>query len=166
MDAGKLVPDEVVIGIVKAKLAELVCAKGFLLDGFPRTVAQAEALNRLLEDAKVRLDQVVNVIVPRDELVKRLSGRRSCPTCQAVYHVDYRQPKRADVCDQCGGALMQRSDDRREAVETRLAVYEEQTAPLIAFYRARGILADIDGTGSIEEVYVRLMRVLPVRGSA
>lgn len=166
MEQGRLVPDSVVVGIVKAKLAEPGCAGGFLLDGFPRTVGQAEELSAILSAAGAKLDRVMNVVVPRADVVRRLSGRRSCPKCQAVFHVDFAPPKRDGVCDQCGTALVQRSDDRQEAVETRLTVYEEQTAPLIAYYRQRGLLSDLDGTGKIDDVQARLLSLLAAQGLA
>lgn len=166
MDQGKLVPDAVVVGIVKAKLAEPSCAEGFLLDGFPRTVTQAEELTGLLESKGQRLDRVLNFTVPRAEVVRRLSGRRSCPKCQAVFHVDSAPPKRDGVCDRCGAGLIQRADDQKETVDARLSVYEEQTAPLIAYYRQRGILSELDGSGPIEEVYRRVLHLLPERGAA
>ncbi|TAJ07757.1 MAG: adenylate kinase [Nitrospirae bacterium] len=166
MDQGKLVPDSVVVGIVKAKLAEPGCAGGFLLDGFPRTVGQAEELAAILGASGKSLDRVLNVVVPRTDVVRRLSGRRSCPKCQAVFHVDFAPPKIEGVCDQCKSTLVQRSDDRKEAVETRLNVYEEQTAPLIAYYRQRGLLSDLDGTGPIDEVQGRLLNVLAAQGLA
>lgn len=164
MDQGKLVPDSVVIGIVTDKLAEPGGAGGFLLDGFPRTVPQAQELDRLLAEKRQRLDQVFNFVVSREEVVRRLSGRRSCPTCQAVYHLDFAPPKRDGLCDRCGGALVQRSDDRKETVEARLSVYEEQTAPLIAYYRQRGVLSELDGSGQIEKVYGRLVTLLTANG--
>lgn len=160
MDRGALVPDEVVIGMVREKLGEQVCAKGFILDGFPRTVAQGEALHRLLEDKGMALDRVVNFAVPVADIVKRLSGRRSCGKCQAVYHVDFAPPQVAGVCDRCGAALMQRSDDKPETVEARLRVYNEQTAPLIQYYQGKHLLADLDGSGSVEDVSGRLQLVL------
>lgn len=166
MEQGKLVPDAVVVGIVKAKLAEPACAGGFLLDGFPRTVGQAEELAAMLNASGKPLDRVLNVVVPRADVVRRLSGRRSCPKCQAVYHVDFAPPQNEGVCDQCKSVLVQRSDDRQEAVETRLAVYEEQTAPLIAYYRQRGLLSDVDGTGPIDEVQRRVLNVLAAQGLA
>ncbi len=166
MDAGKLVPDTVVIGIVRDKLGEPVCAKGFLLDGFPRTVPQAEELGAILSSKSLTLDRVVNIAVPRENIVRRLTGRRSCPKCQAVYHVEFSPPKREGVCDRCGGALVQRSDDARETVENRLAVYETQTAPLIAYYRQRGLLSDVDGEGTVEQVEQRIVELLSSHGVA
>lgn len=164
MDQGQLVPDAVVVGIVKDKLAEPACAKGFLLDGFPRTVPQAEELDAMLKARGLQLDRVVNVSVPREDVVRRLTGRRSCPKCQAVFHVEFAPPKQAGVCDRCGGELMQRSDDKRETVENRLAVYEAQTAPLIAYYRQRGLLSDIDGAGKVEQVQQRVVELLSTNG--
>jgi adenylate kinase len=164
MDQGQLVPDSVVVGIVRDKLAEPACTKGFLLDGFPRTVPQAEELAAVLKAGGLQLDRVINVSVPREDIVRRLTGRRSCPKCQAVFHVEFAPPKRAGVCDRCGGELMQRSDDKRETVENRLAVYEQQTAPLIAYYRQRGLLSDVDGAGTVEQVQQRVVELLSVNG--
>jgi adenylate kinase len=166
MDQGQLVPDSVVVGIVRDKLAEPACTKGFLLDGFPRTVPQAEELAAVLKAGGLQLDRVINVSVPREDIVRRLTGRRSCPKCQAVFHVEFAPPKRAGVCDRCGGELMQRSDDKRETVENRLAVYEQQTAPLIAYYRQRGLLSDVDGAGTVEQVQQRVVELLSVNGLA
>ncbi len=164
MDRGQLVPDSVVVGIVRDKLAEPSCAKGFLLDGFPRTVPQAEALAAMLGAGGLQLDRVINVSVPREDIVRRLTGRRSCPKCQAVFHVEFTPPKRAGFCDRCGGELMQRSDDTRETVENRLAVYEEQTAPLVAYYRQRGMLSDVNGAGKVEQVQQRVVELLSAHG--
>jgi adenylate kinase len=160
MDQGQLVPDSVVIGLVKEKLQEPSTAKGFLLDGFPRTTAQAEELDKTLKQKGQQLDRVVNVNVSRDEVVRRLTGRRSCPKCQAVFHIEFAPPAREGVCDRCGTLLVQRNDDRKETVEARLAVYDEQTAPLIAYYRQRGLLSDLDGTGPIDQVQQRLVNLL------
>lgn len=160
MDQGKLVPDSVVIGLVREKLAGLSGANGFILDGFPRTVVQAEELDRVLAAANTPLDRVVNFQVSREDVVRRLSGRRSCPKCQATFHVDFAPSKNGDVCDRCGEPLVQRSDDRPEAIETRLKVYEEQTAPLIRYYRDRHLLSELDGSGSVDTVFEALSRVL------
>ena len=160
MDQGKLVPDSVVIGLVRAKLADPDYAKGFILDGFPRTVPQAEELGAVLNERGLRVDRVINFKVSREDIVKRLSGRRSCPKCQATYHVDFAPSKKGSLCDRCGEALIQRSDDQREAVETRLRVYEEQTAPLISFYEKKNMLSHLDGAGAVEAVYQNLTKVL------
>ena len=164
MDQGQLVPDSVVIGLVREKLNESGTAKGFLLDGFPRTAAQAEELDKTLNQKGQKLDRVINVKVPRSEVVRRLSGRRSCPKCQAVFHVEFAPPQREDVCDRCATALVQRNDDRKETVEARLTVYDEQTAPLIAYYHQRGLLSDLDGAGPIEQVQQRLLDLLAAQG--
>lgn len=160
MDQGKLVPDSVVIGLVRDKLREPSSANGFVLDGFPRTVPQAEELGDVLKSAKTPLDRVLNFQVSREDVIRRLSGRRSCPKCQATFHVDFAPSKTGDACDRCGEALVQRSDDRREAIETRLKVYEEQTAPLIQYYRNRHLLSELDGSGTVDAVFESLSRVL------
>lgn len=162
MDQGRLVPDSVVIGLVKEKLAELSKPKGFILDGFPRTVPQAEALSDVLKAEEIQLDRVINFKVSRKEIVKRLSGRRSCPKCQATYHVDFAPPRNGVACDRCGETLVQRSDDQQEAVEMRLRVYEEQTAPLISFYEQRQLLSHLNGAEAVEVVYQELVRTLSV----
>ena len=166
LDQGKLVPDEVVVGIVKEKLAEPMSAKGFILDGFPRTIRQAEDLAELLRSRGERLDRVVNFVVPRDELVRRLTGRRSCSKCQAVFHIELNPSRHAGICDRCGGELVQRSDDKKETVEARLSVYEQQTAPLVDYYRQRDLLSELDGSGRIEAVHQRLMDLLSAKGLA
>jgi len=160
MDQGKLVPDSVVIGLVRDKLAGPRDANGFILDGFPRTVPQAEALGTVLDEQNFRLDRVINFRVSLEDVVRRLSGRRSCPKCQATYHVDWAPSKRGNLCDRCGEPLMQRTDDQRDAIETRLKVYEEQTAPLIDFYEKKNMLSHLDGAGSVESVYQNLTKVL------
>lgn len=160
MDRGDLVPDKVVIGLVQEKIEMPECTKGFILDGFPRTVPQADALAELLDQKGLALDRVIYFVIPREELINRLSGRRSCSKCQAVFHVVFVPPKKDGVCDKCGGELIQRSDDRRETVESRLNVYEEQTAPLIEYYRQKNLLTELDGAGSVEHVQERLQAVL------
>jgi adenylate kinase len=160
MDQGKLVPDSVVIGLVREKLADLSCAKGFVLDGFPRTVPQAEVLGQMLGAAKTPLHRVVNFQVPRADVIKRLSGRRSCPKCQATFHVEFAPSKKGDLCDRCGETLVQRSDDKPEAIDTRLKVYEEQTAPLIRYYRDQRLLSDLDASGPVDTVFEALFEVL------
>ena len=160
MDQGKLVPDSVVIGLVRDKLSDAACANGFVLDGFPRTVAQAEELGKVLQAAHRTLDRVITFQVPREDVIKRLTGRRSCPKCQATFHLDFAPSKKADACDRCGEKLIQRSDDTREAIETRLKVYEEQTAPLIQYYRNKRLLSELDGSGSVDAVFEALFGVL------
>jgi adenylate kinase len=166
MDQGKLVSDSVVIGLVREKIEEASCANGFVLDGFPRTTPQADELGRVLAQKKMSLDRVVNFEVPREAVIKRLSGRRSCPKCQTTYHIDFAPPQKDGVCDRCGESLVQRSDDRREAIETRLQVYEEQTAPLIRYYRDKQLLSHVDGSGAVDAVFEKLTKVLePYRGT-
>lgn len=160
MDQGNLVPDAVVIGLVKEKLADPGCASGFVLDGFPRTVPQAEALETVLTAKGIKLDRVVNFQVSREGVVKRLSGRRSCPKCQATFHVDFAPPQVEGVCDRCGEPLVQRSDDRRDAIEMRLKVYDEQTAPLVRYYQQRGFLLQLDASGAVDVVFQHLSQEL------
>jgi adenylate kinase len=160
MDQGRLVPDSVVIGLVLERLADTACSNGFILDGFPRTVPQADALGKLLVDRSLPLDRVINFRVSREEVVKRLSGRRSCPKCQATYHLEFAPSKNGDLCERCGEALIQRSDDQREAIEMRLRVYEEQTAPLIDFYEKRQVLSHLNGAEAVDTVYHNLVKVL------
>ena len=160
MDRGDLVPDEVVIGLVQEKLSSSECSLGFLLDGFPRTVAQADKLSEMLADQGHSLDHVVHFVLPREEIVRRLSGRRNCSKCPAVYHIESIPPKRNGICDQCGADLVQRSDDRLETVQSRLTVYEQQTAPLIDYYKRKDLLFELDGSGSVETVQDRLLAML------
>ena len=153
MDKGELVPDEVTIGIVKERLSKPDCEKGFLLDGFPRTVAQAEALERLLNELNTKLDYVLHVKVPTEKLIERLTGRRICPTCGATYHVEFNPPKQEGICDHDGTELIQREDDQPETVKNRLDVNIEQTQPLLDFYEDKGYLVAIDGDQDIDEVF-------------
>ncbi|MCB0220529.1 MAG: adenylate kinase [Chrysiogenetes bacterium] len=160
MDAGDLVPDEVIIGIVKDRLSEDDAAKGFILDGFPRTVAQADALGHMLEGAGRKIERVVNFIVPDDEIVARITGRRMCRECGATYHVKFDPPTKDGVCDKCGGELYQRDDDTEETVLKRLEVYRDQTAPLIDFYGKQGIVRDVEGVGAVDQITKRLKEAL------
>jgi adenylate kinase len=160
MDQGRLVPDSVVIGLVREKLADPAHANGFILDGFPRTVPQAEVLAKVLVERGLQLDRVINFKVSREEIVKRLSGRRSCPKCQATYHVEFAPSKSGTLCERCGEALVQRSDDQPEAIEMRLRVYEEQTAPLIDFYEKQRLLSHLNGAETVETVYHNLVKAL------
>ncbi len=158
MAAGSYVPDEIVIGIVEERLKESDCASGFILDGFPRTTPQAEALERMLAKLGKKLDAVVSLEVPHEKLIERGSGRRSCPTCGAVYHVYQNPPKRAGFCDKDGTSLTQREDDKAEVIEKRLNKYDAETAPLKQFYAQRGLLKSIDGVGSPEGIYEELKK--------
>ena len=160
MDAGNLVSDEIMIGIIREVLQSEKCTNGFILDGFPRTVPQAEALAKVLEERRIRLDRVINFQVSRAEIVKRLNGRRSCPKCQATFHTEFAPPQKSDICDRCGEKLVQRNDDKRDAIEMRLKVYEEQTSPLIQYYDQKGLLTHLDGAGPVDGVHQRLTKVL------
>jgi len=155
MRRGELVPDETVLNMVGERLRCLKCSGGFLLDGFPRTVAQAKALEQLLETHGIKLTAVFNYELPIEKIVARISGRRTCSNCKAVYHLTTRPPKFSDLCDQCGGKLFQREDDRPEAVKVRMEAYQTATKPLIDFYQQRGLLFNISAEGSPEEVFQR-----------
>lgn len=159
MDRGELVPDDLVIGMVDARLGAGDGAGGFLLDGYPRSVPQAEALDRMLRDRRVGLDGVLYFDVAPETLVERLGGRRTCRTCKANYHLRFLPPRKAGVCD-CGGELIVRDDDRPEAVRRRLDVYREQTASLVAHYRARGVLHEVDAASSPDTVAAQVARIL------
>lgn len=159
MDQGLLVPDDVTIGIVKERLAKPDTEKGFLLDGFPRTVPQAIALDETLNELRKSIDAVIHIEVPLEVLIRRLTGRRICKSCGATYHLIYHPPAREGICDRCGGELYQRADDNAETVEKRLTVNLEQTKPLLQYYGEKGILYSIDGEKDIEEVY-RMIEVV------
>jgi adenylate kinase len=160
MRRGELVPDETVLAMVAERIGCLRCEGGFLLDGFPRTVAQAEALEKLLAGEKLQLDAVLSYELPLEQIVARLSGRRTCPDCKAVFHVQTRPPKVAGVCDHCGGKLYQREDDRPESIRVRMEAYERSTAPLTDFYRRRNLLVTIPADGSPEEIFNRTLKAL------
>ncbi len=160
MDRGELVPDEIVIGIVKERLQQPDCEKGFILDGFPRTLAQAEALDEMLKELGKKIDAVINIAVPEEEVVKRIVYRRTCKNCGAVYHLIYNPPKEDNKCDKCGGELYQRDDDKEETVRERYRVYRENTEPLIEYYRKKGILYDVDGTKDIKGVWEQIEAIL------
>ncbi len=153
MDKGELVPDEVTIGIVRERLGKDDCQKGFLLDGFPRTVAQASALEEILTDLERKIDYVININVDQEILMKRLTGRRICKDCGATYHLVFNPPAQEGVCDKCGGELYQRSDDNEETVANRLEVNIKQTKPLLDFYENLGYLRNIDGQQDISKVF-------------
>lgn len=160
MDAGDLVPDQVTIAMVRDRLGEPDAAAGFLLDGFPRNVAQAYELDSILGDLGNSLDVVLELQVEHDEVVRRLSGRRTCRKCGHIWHVEYDPTNQAGICDKCGGELFQRDDDKAETVRHRLDVYAEQTSPLIEFYSSRGQLVVVDAVGPVEDVTERAIRVL------
>jgi adenylate kinase len=160
MDKGELVPDSVVIGIVEERIQQPDCTKGYMLDGFPRTVPQAEALDEMLQKLNSQIDHVVSIEVANEELVGRLTGRRTCRECGAGFHVMFDPPKEEGACDKCGGELYQRDDDNVETVTARLQVYESQTLPLIDYYNKQGKIRPIDGVGEIKEIFGRVTQVL------
>ncbi|MBB4713206.1 MULTISPECIES: adenylate kinase [Streptomyces] len=161
MDAGNLVPDEVTIAMAKDRMEQPDAENGFLLDGFPRNVSQAEALDELLETESMQLDAVLDLEVPEDEVVKRIAGRRICRNDSShVFHVTYKQPAKEGVCDVCGGELYQRDDDSEETVRTRLEVYHTQTEPIIDYYKAQGLVVTISALGKVEDVTTRAMEAL------
>lgn len=159
MDKGELVPDEVLIGIIKNRLKEQDCEKGFILDGYPRTIPQADALAVILDELNKPIDVVLNLEVPDEELVERISGRLMC-NCGASYHRTFNPPKKDGVCDICSGKVFQRADDKEEAVKNRLNVYKNQTQPLIDYYTKQGLLVTLDGTKDIDEVFEGIKAVL------
>ena len=160
MDKGELVPDSVVIGIVEERIQQPDCEKGYMLDGFPRTVPQAEALVEMLKKLNSQIDHVVSIEVGNEELVGRLTGRRTCRECGSGFHVMFDPPKQEGVCDKCGGELYQRDDDNVETVTSRLQVYESQTMPLIEYYNAQEKVREVDGVGEIKEIFGRVTQVL------
>ena len=160
MDKGALVPDDVTIGIVKERLLEDDCKKGFLLDGFPRTILQAEALDEFLKENGVKLDAVLDVNVKPEILVRRMVGRRVCKTCGATYHVEFNAPKKDGICDNCGSPLIQRQDDTEATAKNRLEVYDNNTAPLLAYYKNQNILKTVDGDQPLEKVFEDIKAVL------
>ncbi len=160
MEKGELVPDRIVLGLVEERLKQDDCKSGFILDGFPRNTAQAEALDKLLNGLKMPLNAALSVDVPKEDLMKRLTGRRTCKSCQQMYNIYYSPPKKEGVCDKCGGELFQRGDDKEETIKKRLDVYDAQTAPLIDYYQKKGILKAVAGTGSIDDIFKKVCDVL------
>jgi adenylate kinase len=160
MDAGDLVPDEVTVAMVRDRLAEPDAVRGFLLDGFPRTVPQAVELDDMLAEMGTKLDVVLELIVDDDEVVRRLSGRRTCRSCGHIWHVDFDPPSKEGICDNCGGELFQRDDDKPETIRHRLQVYYDQTAPLAGYYGERGILTGVDAMGPVDDVTERAIAAL------
>ena len=163
MDAGALVPDPVTIGIVREGLSKPECAKGFILDGFPRTTEQAVALDGILADLGIKLTGVVNITVPDAELVSRVTGRRICKACGATFHVAFNPTKVEDICDKCGGNLYQRADDTEATVKNRLQAYHDQTEPLIDYYKKQGVYVEIDGMQAIDKVFADVKQELESR---
>lgn len=164
MRNGELVPDATVLNMIRERRRCIRCSGGFLLDGFPRTVAQAEALDRMLVDEEIQLDAVLSYDLPIEEIVARLSGRRTCAQCKAVFHVVGRPPRQEGLCDHCGGVLVQREDDRPEAVRVRMEAYEQSTAPLTEYYRGKGLLVSIPADGTPEEIFQRTVEALEANG--
>lgn len=160
MDAGGLVPDEVVVGIVRDRLQEADCSNGFILDGFPRTVAQADALQSSLQQMGKELDKVISLNVNAEALVERLTGRRTCKDCGRGYHITFDPSREKDKCDACGGELFQRDDDKEETIRKRLQVYADQTSPLIDYYRDAGLLIELDGMQPIPQVQEKMLSLL------
>lgn len=160
MDKGLLVPDEIVVSIVKDRLSKDDCKNGFLLDGFPRTIEQAEALDEELKNMGIKLDKVVNIYADKEILIERATGRRICKKCGATYHIKFNTPKVENICDIDGGELFQRDDDNEKTVATRIEVYQKQTEPLIEYYTKKGIILNVDGTKPIDEVFETIVKGL------
>jgi len=163
MDRGELVPDGIVVRVIEERVRKDDCRSGFIVDGFPRTVAQAEVVAQMLAPMNKHIDHVVSLVVSRDELIKRLSGRRTCRECGAMYHIIFDPPVNSGLCNKCNGELYQRDDDHEDTIAARLDVYERQTAPLISYYTARGLLRTVDGLGSPTQVFDRILQVLPAQ---
>jgi adenylate kinase len=160
MDQGQLVPDEIVIGIIEERLKAKDCNPGFILDGFPRTIPQAEALQPILIKIGKKIDHVINIEVDPEELVRRLTGRRTCKNCGTMFHIFFQAPKKEGICDRCGGMLYQRADDKEETIRTRLKEYKKQTAPLIQYYQGKKTLRSIQGVGGPDQIFDQIIRLL------
>ncbi len=160
MDQGKLVPDEITIGMLMDRIKADDCAKGYVLDGFPRTIPQAESLTAALSARGEAIDYAINVDVPDENIITRMGGRRACLSCGATYHVQFNPPKAEGVCDVCGSALVLRDDDKPETVKNRLSVYHEQTQPLIDYYQKAGVLKEVDGTQELNRVFADIVEIL------
>lgn len=160
MDEGKLVPDSTIIGVIKDRLSQADCKKGFILDGFPRTIAQAEALEELMKEMGIKLDKVISLNVPDELIVGRVTGRKVCPACGASFHVEFNPSKVDGKCDYCNGELITRKDDNEATVTKRLAEYHSQTAPLFDFYKSRNLLVDIDGTKDVKTITKEIFAIL------
>jgi adenylate kinase len=160
MEQGELVPDELVVSIIRDRLKASDCDGGFILDGFPRTLPQAEALDTTLKGMEREIDYVLNIEVGKDELIRRLTGRRTCRSCGAMYHIMFNPPKNDGICAKCGGELYQRDDDKQKTIRARLQVYEKQTAPLIDYYCKRGLLRSIKGVGEIKDIFHKIVKAI------
>lgn len=160
MDAGNLVPDEITIGMLLDRIHQEDCEKGYVLDGFPRTIPQAESLTAALKERGESIDYAIDVDVPDENIIRRMSGRRACLSCGATYHIVYNASKKEGVCDQCGEPLVLRDDDKPETVQNRLNVYHRQTQPLIDYYKKEGVLAQVDGTQDMEQVFQDIVKIL------
>jgi len=160
MDSGKLVPDDVVIGIIQDRLKQPDCEKGFILDGFPRTVVQAEALDDTLKTMGKKIEHAISISVDEEELLRRLTGRRTCRSCGAMFHILFNPPKKEGICDKCSGELYQRDDDKEETIRNRLNVYNQQTAPLIDYYQKKELLRTIESVGKIEDIFRKIEEVI------
>lgn len=163
MDKGELVPDSVVLGMVGERLKQDDCKKGYILDGFPRNTSQAEALDKMLSALNMQLEAAVSVDVPFDDLMKRLTGRRTCKACGQMYNIYFNASQKNGICDKCGGELFQRDDDKEETIKKRLDVYTAQTAPLFDYYKNKGILKSVDGTGSIDGIFAKISSELGIK---
>ncbi len=163
MDKGELVPDSVVLGMVEERLKQDDCKKGYILDGFPRNTKQAEALDKMLSSLNMSLTAALSVDVPFEDLMKRLTGRRTCKACGQMYNVYFNPPKKEGICDKCGGELFQRDDDKEETIKKRLEVYNAQTAPLIDYYGKKGILKSVSGIGSIDDIFKKVCNALGLK---
>jgi len=163
MDKGQLVPDEVTIGMLLDRIAEDDCKEGYVLDGFPRTIPQAESLTKALSDKGDKIDFALDINVPDEAILTRMSGRRACPKCGATYHIVYAAPKKENICDKCGSELIIRSDDKPETVQDRLNVYHKQTEPLISYYKNEGVFCEVDGTKELQDVFNDVVKVLESR---
>ena len=160
INSGALVPDGVIVNLVAERLKEKDCDKGFLFDGFPRTIPQAQSLDEILKKMALDLNCILSVQVPHKVIVERLAGRRTCRKCGGMFHVAFKPPKAAGICDRCGGELYQRDDDQEQTIAHRLQVYDQQTAPLASYYRERGLLREIDGVGEIDQIRARVIAAL------
>jgi adenylate kinase len=160
MDKGLLVPDELTVKILLDRVAQADCANGYVLDGFPRTIPQAEVLDKALSELGDKIDYAINVDVPDENIINRMSGRRACVTCGATYHIVHVPPKKEGICDKCGSELILRDDDKPETVKNRLNVYHTQTQPLVDFYEAKGVLKSVDGTVDMNDVFAAIVDIL------